>query len=98
MQYISIFDKILGEQRGNFMDKTSVFNVQELRQEMILMILNEIIDSLNKKGYNAENQLVGYLLTGDATYISNFENAREKVKTLKREEVLLALINYYEGK
>ena len=66
------------------MDKTSVFNVQELRQEMILMILNEVIDSLNKKGYNAENQLVGYLLTGDVTYISNFENAREKIKTLKR--------------
>ncbi len=80
------------------MDKTSVFNVQELRQEMILMILNEVIDSLNKKGYNAENQLVGYLLTGDVTYISNFENAREKIKTLKREEVLLALINSYEGR
>lgn len=79
------------------MDKTSVFNVQELRQEMILMILNEIIESLNKKGYNAENQLVGYLLTGDVTYISNFENAREKAKTLKREEVLLALIKNYEG-
>ena len=80
------------------MDKTSVFNVQELRQEMILMILNEVIYSLNKKGYNAENQLVGYLLTGDVTYISNFENAREKIKTLKREEVLLALINSYEGR
>ena len=80
------------------MDKTSVFNVQELRQEMILMILNEVIDSLNKKGYNAESQLVGYLLTGDVTYISNFENAREKIKTLKREEVLLALINSYEGR
>ena len=80
------------------MDKTSVFNVQELRQEMILMILNEVIDSLNKKGYNAENQLVGYLLTGDVTYISNFENARETIKTLKREEVLLALINSYEGR
>lgn len=80
------------------MDKTSVFNVQELRQEMILMILNEVIVSLNKKGYNAENQLVGYLLTGDVTYISNFENAREKIKTLKREEVLLALINSYEGR
>ena len=66
------------------MDKTSVFNVQELRQEMILMILNEVIDSLNKKGYNAENQLVGYLLTGDVTYISNFESAREKMKTLRR--------------
>ena len=80
------------------MDKTSVFNVQELRQEMILMILNEVIYSINKKGYNAENQLVGYLLTGDVTYISNFENAREKIKTLKREEVLLALINSYEGR
>ena len=80
------------------MDKTSVFNVQELRQEMILMILNEVIYSLNKKGYNAENQLVGYLLTGDVTYISNFENAREKIKTLKREEVLLALIKSYEGR
>ena len=80
------------------MDKTSVFNVQELRQEMILMILNEVIESLNKKGYNAENQLVGYLLTGDVTYISNFENAREKIKTLKREEVLLALIHSYEGR
>lgn len=80
------------------MDKTSVFNVQELRQEMILMILNEIIDSLNNRGYNAENQLVGYLITGDPTYISNYENAREKIKTLKREEVLLALINNYVGK
>lgn len=80
------------------MDKTSVFNVAALRQELILMTLNEIIDSLKKKGYNAENQLVGYLLTGDATYISNYEGAREKIKSLKREEVMLALINSYEGK
>ena len=80
------------------MDKTSIFNVAALRQELILITINEIIDSLNKKGYNAENQLVGYLLTGDPTYISNFEGARDKIKTLKREEVLLALINSYEGK
>ena len=80
------------------MDKTSIFNVAALRQEMILITLNEIIESLNKKGYNAENQLVGYLLTGDPTYISNYEGAREKIRTLKREEVLLALINSYEGK
>ncbi len=80
------------------MDKTSIFNVAALRQELILLTLNEIIISLNKKGYNAENQLVGYLLTGDATYISNFEGARDKIKTLKREEILLALINSYEGK
>lgn len=80
------------------MDKTSIFNVAALRQEMILITINEIIASLEKKGYKAENQLVGYLLTGDSTYISNFEGAREKIKNLKREEVLLALINSYEGK
>ncbi len=80
------------------MDKTSIFDVAALRQELVLMTLNEIIDSLKKKGYNAENQLVGFLLTGDATYISNYEGAREKARSLKREEVLLALINSYEGK
>lgn len=80
------------------MDRTSIFNVAALRQELILLTLNEVIESLNKKGYKAENQLVGYLMTGDPTYISTFEGAREKIKTLKREEVLLALINSYEGK
>ncbi len=80
------------------MDKTSIFNVAALRQELILLTLNEVILSLEKKGYKAENQLVGYLLTGDVTYISNYEGAREKIKNLKREEILLALINSYEGK
>lgn len=80
------------------MDRTSIFNVAALRQEMILLTINEIIESLKKKGYNAENQLVGWLLTNDATYISNYEGARDKIKTLKREEVLLAFINNYEGK
>mgnify|MGYP004505716107 CR=1 FL=1 len=79
-------------------DKTSIFNVAALKQELILITLNEVIESLKKKGYNAENQLVGYLLTGDATYISNYESARSKIENLKREEILLALINSYEGK
>jgi len=80
------------------MDRTSIFNVAALRQELILITINEVIESLNRKGYKAENQLVGYLMTGDPTYISNFEGARDKIKELKREEVLLALINYYEGR
>ncbi len=80
------------------MDRTSIFNVAALRQELILITLNEVIESLEKKGYKAENQLVGYLLTGDVAYISSFEGARDKIKSLKREEILLALINSYEGK
>lgn len=84
--------------RGNIMDNTSIFNVAALRQEMILITLKEIIDSLEKKGYQAENQLVGYILTGDLAYISSFEGAREKIKSLKREEIVLALLNSYVGK
>ncbi len=80
------------------MDRTSIFDVSALRQELILITLNEVISSLEKKGYKAENQLVGYLLTGDVAYISNYEGAREKIRSLKREEILLALINSYEGK
>ena len=80
------------------MDRKSIFNVAALRQELILITLNEVIESLEKKGYKAENQLVGYLLTGDVAYISSFEGARDKIKSLKREEILLALINSYEGK
>ena len=80
------------------MDNTNVFNVEALRQELILITINEILESLNKKGYKAENQLVGYLLTGDPMYISNYEGARDKIRSLKREEVLLALINNHEGK
>lgn len=80
------------------MDNTTIFNVAELRREMILFTLNEILESLNKKGYNAENQLVGYLLTNDPTYISNYEGARDKIKSLRREEILLALLKSYEGK
>lgn len=80
------------------MDKTSIFDVAALKQEMIFLTLNEVIESLNRKGYKANNQLVGYLLTGDIAYISNFEGARDKIKNLKREEIILALLNNYQGK
>ena len=43
--------------KGIIMDRTSIFNVAALRQEMILLTINEIIESLEKKGYKAENQL-----------------------------------------
>ena len=57
-------------------NKTSVFNVQELRQELILMMINEVVEALEFKGYNATNQLVGYLTSGDLKYISDEYKAR----------------------
>ena len=77
--------------------KTSIFNVQELRQELILMMLNEVIEALEFKGYNATNQLVGYLITGDLKYITTFNNSRKKISEYERSEILRAIINGYLG-
>lgn len=76
-------------------DKTTIFNVQELRQELILITINEVIESLEFRGYDVTKQLVGYLLTGDEQYITNFNNARNKLKKFERSEVLMAIINTY---
>lgn len=80
------------------MDKTSIFDMKELRQELILINLNEIITALEAKGYNVANQLVGYFITGDDKYITTYDNARKKIKQFERSEVLMALINAYLGR
>ena len=79
-------------------NKTTVFNVQELRQELILMTINEVIEALEFKGYNPTKQLVGYLITGDDNYITTFNSSRKKMRQFDRSEVLMAIINSYLGK
>ena len=79
-------------------NNTSIFNVAELRQELILMTINEIIEALEFKGYNATNQIVGYLMTGDIKYITNFNNSRKKITKYDRAEILKAIINAYLGR
>lgn len=86
---------IVGEVMDN---KTTIFNVKELRQELILMTINEVIEALEFKGYNATNQLVGYLLSGDSKYITTFNQSRAKLMQFDRSEVLMSLINAYLGR
>ncbi len=80
------------------LNKTSIFNVAELRQELILITLNEVIEALEFKGYNPTNQLVGYLTTGDYKYITTFNDSRKKISKYERSEILMALLNSYMGK
>lgn len=77
---------------------TTIFNVSVLRQELIMMTLNEVVKSLEKNGYNATNQLIGYILTNDLSYITNKDNARKKLSNYSREELLMAIINGYLGR
>ncbi|MEG0794387.1 MAG: IreB family regulatory phosphoprotein [Bacilli bacterium] len=78
--------------------RTSIFNVLELKQELILMTINEIVEALEYKKYNPTNQLVGYLITGDDKYITTFNDSRKKIKNFDRSEVLMAIINSYLGR
>ena len=79
-------------------DNTTIFNVNILRQELIMMTLNEVVSSLERNGYNPTNQLMGFILSGDLTYITSKEDARKKLSKYSREELLMAIINGYLGK
>lgn len=58
-------------------------------------ILYHVYRALQDKGYNPESQLVGYILTGDPTYITSHNNARSMICRLERDEILDELVRYY---
>ena len=60
-------------------------------------ILRGIYDALSEKGYNPINQIVGYLLSEDPTYITNYKNARALIRHIDRDELLNALVKNYLG-
>ena len=58
-------------------------------------ILTAVYDALSEKGYNPVNQIVGYILSGDPTYITSHKNARSLVRKLERDELLEELVDSY---
>ena len=80
------------------MDKTVLFNVEEVKNALIKETLKEVYQSLSDRGYNPINQIVGYLISGDPGYISNYENARNKILSLDRSELLAEILRKYMDK
>lgn len=80
---------------NNNFEHTMQFDVLNNREALTKAILSEVYDSLQKKGYNPINQLVGYLLSGDPTYITNYNGARALVRKLERDEILEEVIKSY---
>lgn len=74
---------------------TIKFTVPSDDKENMRTILRNVFDALNEKGYNPINQIVGYLLTEDPTYITNYNNARSMICKLDRDELLQDLVNCY---
>ena len=75
-------------------DKTRKFDTVSNRMQ-IREILSSVYDSLVLKGYNPVNQLVGYILSEDPTYITNYHNARSLICRIDRDELLEELVRSY---
>jgi uncharacterized protein (UPF0297 family) len=73
---------------------TRKFSTINKKQE-IKEILNTVYNALLVKGYNPINQLVGYIITEDPTYITNYQNARTLICRLDRDELLQELVRSY---
>ena len=76
-------------------DNTIKFTVPSDDKENMRRILRSVFDALNEKGYNPINQIVGYLMTEDPTYITNYNNARSMICKIDRDELLKILVRCY---
>lgn len=82
-------------ERGFIMDKTTImfdsFKTQKTNREIIEAVYN----ALEEKDYNAIDQLVGYIISGDPSYITSYNNARTMIKSIDRDDLLEELLRYY---
>jgi len=76
-------------------DKTMVFNVAELENYMITETLLKVKNNLDEKGYNGINQIVGYLTSGDISYISSYKDSRKIIEKIEREKIVETLVKNY---
>jgi len=76
-------------------ENTMQFDFTKNKKDLTKTILTEVYNSLIEKGYNPVNQLVGYLISGDPTYITNYNGARALVRKLERDEILEEVLKSY---
>lgn len=76
-------------------DKTMTFSLGDQTEQEIRRILTIVYDSLKEKGYNPINQIVGYILSEDPTYITTHNNARNLIRRIDRDTLLQSLVRYY---
>lgn len=77
------------------LDKTMTFSVKDEKENEMKRILTTVYDALRQKGYNPINQIVGYILSEDPTYITTHNNARSLIRHVDRDELLQAMVKAY---
>ena len=76
-------------------DETLSFKVERESNDKIKDIMKEVYASLKEKGYNPINQIVGYILSGDPTYIPSHNGARRLIRQIERDELLENMVKEY---
>ncbi len=76
-------------------DKTSLFNIMEIDNCFISDVLKDVWVSLEERGYNPSNQIVGYLISGDPGYISSYQDARNKIQQIDRAKIIEVLLREF---
>ena len=76
---------------------TRKFNVAEDKDQQVRQILLSVYEALKEKGYDPINQIVGYILSEDPTYITNYKSARTLICKIDRDELLQVLVKHYLG-
>ena len=76
-------------------DRTMTFSIGDQTEQEIRNILTLVYDALKEKGYNPINQIVGYILSEDPTYITTHNNAHNLIRKIDRDTLLQSLVKYY---
>lgn len=77
------------------MNDTMTFKINKDPEKEMKMVLTAVYDALKEKGYNPLNQIVGYILSEDPTYITTHKNARSLIRKIDRDELLQAMVKNY---
>ena len=78
-------------------DKTMTFKISNDNEDIMKETLTQVFDALQEKGYNPINQIVGYILSEDPTYITTHKNARSLIRRIDRDELLAEMVKSYHG-
>ncbi|WP_251942848.1 IreB family regulatory phosphoprotein [Staphylococcus sp. Marseille-Q5304] len=76
-------------------DKTMKFNYEEIPKEDVKTVLQNVYNTLQERDYNAVNQIVGYLLSGDPAYIPRHNEARNQIRRIDRDDIMEELVSTY---
>lgn len=82
----------------NSINQTMKFSVSKDNKNQVEEILFTVYEALEEKGYNPINQIIGYILSGDPTYITSHNNARTLIRKFERDELLEEILKKYLGK